>query len=118
MARTQGDSEKKNGQIDVLRSCSLRMKKSIFLCLLYNSLSSVSFLGLLRVVLVGVSRSVTALEHMLAGRGAPYNCREFNALGVPTFQCQVESGMALDPQLESPEPYALNGSPPDPSTVL
>ena len=27
---------------------------------------------------------------------------------MPTFQCQVESGMALEPQLESPEPYAPN----------
>lgn len=30
---------------------------------------------------------------------------------MPTFQCQVESGMALEPQLESPEPYALNQPP-------
>ena len=44
-------------------------------------------------------------------RAYKHDWREFNALGVPTFQCQVESGMALEPQLESPEPYALNQPP-------
>ena len=44
-------------------------------------------------------------------RAYEHDWREFNALGVPTFQCQVESGMALEPQLESPEPYALNQPP-------
>ena len=47
----------------------------------------------------------------LVCRAYEHDWREFNALGVPTFQCQVESGMALEPQLESPEPYALNQPP-------